>query len=71
MIPDLTIGGVFLPGLLVLAIVALAGTVAVLRLLSRFGLARLFGFRPLLEIATFASLYGLLVQFFLSTGILP
>lgn len=70
MIPDFTIGGVLLPGLLVLAIVSLAGTVAVLRLLTSTGLVQRFGFRPLLEIATFSLLFGLLVQFLPSVGIL-
>jgi len=71
MIPDIAIGGVLLPGLLVLAILSLGGTVAVLRLLSPFGIARWFGFRPLLEIATFTLFYGLLVQFLPAIGRLP
>lgn len=71
MIPDIIVGGVLLPALLVLAIVSLVATVAVLRLLAVSGLARLFGLRPLLEIATFALFYGLLAQFLPSIGILP
>lgn len=63
MIPDITIGGVLLPGLLVLAIVSLVLTVAVLRLLATVGLVRLFGARPLLEIATFTLVCALLMQF--------
>lgn len=70
MILDITIGGVLLPSLLVLAIVSLALTVAVLRLLTAIGLIPLLGFRPLLEIATFTLIYGLLVQFLPAIGIL-
>lgn len=70
MIPDIAIGGVLLPGLLVLAIVSLALTVTALRLLAAIGLVRLFGARPLLEIATFLLVYGLLVQFLPSIGTL-
>lgn len=70
MIADLTIGGVFIPGLLVLALVALIGTIVVLRLLVLAGATRLFASRPLVELATFAILYGLLVRFAPSTGYL-
>lgn len=70
MIADLVIGGVLIPGLLVLAILALIGTVLVLRLLAIAGVTRLFASRPLVELATFALLYALLVQFAPSTGYL-
>ncbi|RIV91190.1 DUF1656 domain-containing protein [Aurantiacibacter xanthus] len=63
MIPDIAIGGVLLPGLLVLAIVSLVLTVGILRLLATVGLAPRFGARPLLEIATFTLVYALLMQF--------
>lgn len=62
MILDLDLGGVFLPGLLVLALAALAGTVALVRLFTAAGLFRLTASRPLVELATFALLYGLLLQ---------
>ncbi|KAA0595592.1 hypothetical protein J2848_003230 [Azospirillum lipoferum] len=68
MIPDLDIGGVFLPGLLVLALAALAGTVAMVRLFAAAGLFRLTASRPLVELATFAILYGLLLQALPSSG---
>ncbi|CAO3402440.1 MULTISPECIES: DUF1656 domain-containing protein [unclassified Azospirillum] len=68
MILDLDFGGVFLPGLLVLALAALAGTVALVRLFAAAGLFRLTASRPLVELATFALLYGLLLQALPSSG---
>ncbi|PWC76420.1 DUF1656 domain-containing protein [Azospirillum sp. TSH64] len=68
MIPDLDFGGVFLPGLLVLALEALAGTVALVRLFAAAGLFRLTASRPLVELAIFALLYGLLLQALPSSG---
>jgi len=68
MILDLDIGGVFLPGLLVLALAALAGTVTLVRLFAAMGLFRLTASRPLVELATFALLYGLLLQALPSSG---
>jgi ABC-type arginine/histidine transport system permease subunit len=69
MIADLDLGGVILPGLLVLAMAALAATVAVIRLLARARLTRLFAYQPLVELAVFALLYGLLVQVVSSIGL--
>ncbi|CAO3410073.1 DUF1656 domain-containing protein [Azospirillum largimobile] len=68
MILDLDIGGVFLPGLLVLALAALVGTVAAVRLFAAAGLFRLTAGRPLVELATFTLLYGLLLQALPSSG---
>lgn len=68
MILDLDLGGVFLPGLLVLALAALAGTVALVHLFAAAGLFRLTASRPLVELATFALLYGLLLQALPSSG---
>lgn len=68
MILDLDFGGVFLPGLLVLALAALAGTVVLVRLFAAAGLFRLTASRPLVELATFALLYGLLLQALPSSG---
>ncbi|MDR6668456.1 DUF1656 domain-containing protein [Rhizobium sp. 1399] len=69
MIVDLNIGGVLIPGLLVLVFVALVATIAVIRLLVVAGIFRLFAYRPLVELATFTIIYGLLVQHLPSTGL--
>lgn len=69
MIVDLNIGGVLVPGLLMLAIVALVTTIAVMRLLAVAGLSRLFAYWPLVELATFVLIYGLLVQYLPATGL--
>jgi len=71
MIVDFNIGGVLIPGLVVLAFIALVATVATLRLLSMTGIHRRFAYRPLVELATFVILYGLLVQYLPLTGLSP
>jgi len=71
MIVDLNIGGVLIPGLVALAVVALIATIAVLRLITASGLNRRFAYRPLFELATFVIIYGLLVQYLPWIGLLP
>jgi hypothetical protein len=63
MIVDLNVAGVFIPGLVVLALVALIATMAVIRLSTAIGILRLFAYRPLVEIATFLIIYGVLAQY--------
>lgn len=70
MIADLNVGGVLIPGLVVFAFVALVA-MAVLRLFAASGLNRRFACRPLVELATFVIIYGLLVQYLPSIGLLP
>jgi hypothetical protein len=62
MIADLSIGGVLIPGLLVIASFSLALTVAVLRLLSFTGVSRRLAFPSIFELALFVILFGLLVH---------
>lgn len=69
MIIDLAIGGILIPGLLALALIALVATVLVLRLLSIAGIHRVFAHRPLVELAVFAIVLGLLAQHL--TGMSP
>ena len=71
MIADLDIGGVLVPGLLVLAVLALAGTVAVLRLLAAIRAHRLVAGWALIEPALFVIILGLLVQYLPTNGICP
>ncbi|MFS2327575.1 DUF1656 domain-containing protein [Brucella sp. H1_1004] len=71
MIVDLNIGGVLIPGLVVIAFVALVATMSVLRLFTASGLNRRFACRPLVELVTFVIIYGLLVQYLPSIGLLP
>jgi hypothetical protein len=70
MIADLNIAGVFIPGLVILAFVALVAAMAALRILAVTGIPRLFAYRPLFEIATFLIIYGLLVQYVPLIGLL-
>lgn len=69
MIADLDIGGVLIPGLLAFALIALAATVAVIRLLSAAGIDRAMAHGPLVEIAIFTIIFALLLQH--HTGLFP
>lgn len=71
MIVDLNVGGILIPGLVVLAFLALVATMAVLHLFAAAGLHRRIAYRPLVELATFVIIYGLLVQYLPSIGFLP
>lgn len=71
MIADIAIGGVLLPGLLVIALVALIGAAIILRFLTLTGADRAFARRPLVELATFVILFGLLPQYLPSSGLMP
>lgn len=68
MIVDLNIGGVFIPGLVVLGLIALLATLAMMRFCTATGITRLFVSRPLVEVATFLIIYGLLMQFLPRVG---
>lgn len=68
MISDLNIEGVLVPGLLVLACLALAATVILMRLLAVTGLSRRLALPALTEIAVFIILYGLLARVLPVTG---
>lgn len=61
MIGDIAIGGVFVPALLVLAAAALALTGLVSTLLNLVGAYRLVAYRPIVDVAIFILLLGLLV----------
>ncbi len=69
MIVDLVIGGVLVPGLLVLAMLAMAVTFAALRLLAACGLRRLFACRALVDVALFVLVFALLVQYLPTNGL--
>ncbi len=68
MIPDVVVGGVLIPALLILAILALSGAMIALRLLKVTGISRLFAHWPLVELSVFAALFSLLVQAMISVG---
>lgn len=62
MFGEISIGGVFVPSLLAMALVALALAMRVSRYLARFGLYRLFAWRPVVGLSLFVILFGLLIQ---------
>jgi len=71
MIVDLNFGGVLIPGLVVLAFIALIATMATMRFCAATGISRLFAYRPLVEAATFLIIYGLLTQYLPLNGPMP
>lgn len=70
MIFDLNLGGVYIPGLVVLAFIALIVTITTMRFLVTTVISRLFAFRPLVEVATFLIVYGLLTQYLPLNGLM-
>jgi hypothetical protein len=60
MIGEVSIGGVYLPTILLLGVAALLLTAAVSRLLGFAGVYRLVAYRPLVDVALFIILLGLL-----------
>ncbi|MTJ81960.1 MAG: DUF1656 domain-containing protein [Telmatospirillum sp.] len=70
MFTEITIGGVAMPGLLILASSALLLTGLSSRLLTSLGIHRLFAHRPLAELSLFVLWLGLLVRFAPNPGIL-
>ena len=65
---ELSIGGVFLPSILLLAVAALILTAIATRLLAFVGLYRVVTYRPLVDLALFVLILGLLA---LLTGPTP
>ena len=60
MIGEVSIGGVFVPKLLVLALVALVATGFLSRLLTLMGAYRFVAYRPLADVGLFGLVLGLL-----------
>lgn len=57
---EISIGGVYLPSILLLAVAALILTGIVSRLLNLVGAYRVIAYRPLVDLALFVLLLGLL-----------
>lgn len=66
---EISIGGVYVPALLLLAAIALVATGLLSRLFSLIGVYRLVAYRPLIDICLFTFLLGLLVLFTSPLGI--
>lgn len=62
MLPDLSIDGVLLPGLLAVAVAALALSVLTSRFLASLGLYRLFAAWPLVGLSLFVILAELMIR---------
>lgn len=62
MLPDLSIDGVLIPGLLAVAVAALALSVLTSRFLASLGLHRLFAAWPLVGLSLFMILAELMIR---------
>jgi hypothetical protein len=69
MIGEISIGGVYFPALLLLVLIALATTGLLTRLLQLVGAYRVVAYRPLVDLALFLLVLGLLS--FLTIGFHP
>ena len=66
---DISIGGIFMPRLLVLAFIALPLAGLSSRMLGDLGVYWLFAHRPLVNLSLFVICLGLLVQIAIMAGI--
>lgn len=71
MIGEISIGGVFLPALLVLGMVSLVILGLLSRLLALLGAYRVVAYRPLVDVALFLLILGLLARLSTSFGLHP
>ncbi|WCT73001.1 DUF1656 domain-containing protein [Sphingomonas naphthae] len=71
MIGEVSIGGVFVPTLLLLGIAAALLTAVVVRLFAAFGLYRFVAYRALVDLCLFVLILGLLAFLLPLFGITP
>lgn len=69
MINDINIGGVFIPGLLVIALIALVGTLLLVPFFSFSRLYRRLPFRPLIDVSSYIVTFFLLLQGLTTLGL--
>ncbi|HHW3963535.1 TPA: DUF1656 domain-containing protein [Raoultella planticola] len=69
MINDINIGGVFIPGLLLTALIALVCTLLLVPLFSLSRLYRRLPLRPLLDVSTYIVTFFLLLQGLTTLGL--
>lgn len=69
MINDINIGGVFIPGLLLTALIALVCTLLLVPLFSFSRLHRRLPLRPLLDVSTYILTFFLLLQGLTTPGL--
>lgn len=66
---EVSIAGVYMPSLLLLAMIAAALTIALMRLLSFVGAYRLVAYRALVDLALFILVLGLLAWLSSTLGV--
>ena len=69
MINDINIGGVFIPGLLMTALIALICTLSLVSIFSFSRFYRRLPFRPLIDFSTFIISFFLLLQGLITLGL--
>lgn len=69
MINDITIGGVFIPGLLMTALIALICTLSLVPIFSFSRLYRRLPLRPLIDFSTFIIIFFLILQGLITLGL--
>lgn len=69
MINDMNIGGVYIPGLLIMALVALVFTLLLVPLCARSKLYRRLPFHPLIDFSTYIVTFFLLLQGLTTLGL--
>lgn len=71
MIGETSVGGVFMPTLLLIGFAALMLTGGLVRVVGLLGLYRYFAYRALVDLCLFVILFGLLAFLFTWSGIQP
>lgn len=71
MIGEVSIGGVFIPTLLLVGVAAAALTLLATRLVAAFGLYRFVAYRALIDVCLFVFILGLLAWVLPLLGITP
>lgn len=71
MSPEVSLFGVFVPGLLIVGVLALVATALLTRVFGLIGFYRLISYRPLVDLALFMIVLGIMVYFLRPDSFLP
>lgn len=71
MIGEVSLNGIYLPTLLVLALLATPATMLLMRILDTFGFYRFVAYRALVDLALYVIVFGLLALLASHFGVAP
>ena len=71
MSPEVSLFGVFVPGLLIVGVLALVATALLTRVFGLIGFYRLIAYRPLVDLALFMIVLGIMVFLLRPDSFLP